>query len=154
VTRIRKVAIRRMIDQARSVLPLIDWSDALSVGIKSIDDQHKKLIVLLNALHDCDNTGKGNEQIKEILGELLAYTVSHFTYEENLFDKHGYPNTASHKEAHVALTSQVSKFNDEFRAGNAKLSGDLFKFLRTWLTGHIRGTDRLYTPFLVERGVK
>lgn len=154
VNRIRKVAIRRMINQAREVLPLIDWTDALSVGIASIDDQHKKLVELLNALHDSSVTGKGNEQIKGILQELVGYTVNHFAYEEKLFAEHGYPETDSHKEAHVALTSQVGKFNEEFQAGNAKLSGDLFKFLRTWLNGHIRGTDKLYGPYLAERGVK
>lgn len=154
VARIRKVAIRRMINQAREVLPLIDWTDALSVGIPSIDEQHKKLMGYLNALHDSSVTGKGNEQIKQILQDLVAYTVDHFAYEEKLFDEHDYEHTAAHKEAHVALTTQVGKFNEEFQAGNAKLSGDLFKFLRTWLNGHIRGTDKLYSAPLIERGVK
>jgi hemerythrin len=154
VNRIRNVAIRRMIEQARSVLPLIDWSEALSVGIKVIDDQHKKLVDLLNGLHDSRAQGAGNEVLKKILNDLTNYTVEHFGFEEQLMQKHGYPDFPNHKKAHDALTSQVAALNDEFQAGNAKLSGDLFKFLRRWLNGHIRGTDKLYSEHLRDHGVQ
>lgn len=154
VNRIRNVAIRRMIEQARGVLPLIDWTEALSVGIKSIDDQHKKLVDLLNALHDSRAQGQGNEVLKRILNELTNYTVEHFDFEESLLTKHGYADYDRHKQAHDALTRQVKQLNEEFQAGNAKLSGDLFKFLRSWLNGHIRGTDKLYSQHLRERGVE
>lgn len=154
VNRIRRVAIRRMIDQVREVLPLIDWTDALSVGIKSIDDQHKVLMGYLNDLHDVSSGGGGNDKMKEILQSLVEYTVNHFAYEEDLFEKFKYPDIVAHKKAHVALVDQVGSFNEQFQAGNAKLSGDLFKFLRTWLNGHIRGTDKKYTEFMIKRGVK
>jgi hemerythrin len=154
VARIRKVAIRRMIEEARSVLPLIDWSDSLSVGLSVIDEQHKKLVEILNRLHDGSVSGKGNEQLKGILLELVQYTVDHFATEEKYFEEHNYPDTAAHKEAHAALVKQVAAFNDAFQAGDAKLSGDLFKFLRSWLNGHIRGTDKLYGPYLYEQGVR
>lgn len=154
VEQIRKVAIRRMIEEARSVLPLIDWSDALSVGVPSIDEQHKKLVEILNRLHDSSVRGTGNEQLKTILDELVQYTISHFAAEERFFDEHDYPDAQAHKESHVALAKQVAAFNAAFQAGDARLSGDLFKFLRSWLNGHIRGTDKLYGPYLCQHGVR
>jgi hemerythrin len=33
-------------------MPIIEWADALSVNVKEIDDQHKRLIDLINNLHD------------------------------------------------------------------------------------------------------
>ncbi|MCP5043131.1 MAG: hemerythrin, partial [bacterium] len=30
---------------------LIDWSDDLSVGVDSVDEQHKKLVNMINALN-------------------------------------------------------------------------------------------------------
>jgi len=33
-------------------MALITWSDDLSVGVEGIDDQHKKLVQLVNGLHN------------------------------------------------------------------------------------------------------
>lgn len=151
--RMRTVAIRKMIDEGRESIPLMTWDDALSVGVETIDTQHKKLIGLLNDLHSAKATGKGDATLKAVLHELLEYTNSHFAFEENLFREHGYPNTSEHEQAHVALKSQVVAFAEDFASGKASLSADLFMFLRNWLNGHIRGSDRRYAPFLQERGV-
>lgn len=33
-------------------MPLIEWNDSFSVKIDSIDEQHKKLVDLLNSLNE------------------------------------------------------------------------------------------------------
>lgn len=153
VKRIRNVAIRRMIDKARELLPLIEWNDSLSVKVQSIDEQHKQLVVLINRLRDSSVSGKGNQELASILNELTNYTVNHFAHEEKIFAEYGYPETEEHIKAHTALVAQVGKLNEDFAAGRAKLTGDLFQFLRNWLNGHIRGTDRRYTQFMLEHNI-
>jgi len=149
--RMRVVAIRKMIDTGRDSIPLMTWDDALSVHIPEIDEQHKKLIELLNRLHECKAAKKGDATIRGILEELVDYTVYHFAFEEKLFDQHGYPQTPEHKESHRKLEAQVHEFAKAFEAGSASLSADLFMFLRGWLNGHIRGSDRQYGPFLQDK---
>ncbi len=153
VKRIRTVAIRRMIDKSRELLPVIEWNDSLSVQVKSIDDQHKQLVNLINRLRDSSVAGKGNQELSSILAELTEYTVFHFKHEEDIFEKIGYAETEEHKKAHGALVAQVGQLNKDFASGNAKLTGDLFQFLRTWLNGHIRGTDRRYIPDLLKHNI-
>ena len=152
-TRIRNLSIGKMIEEARRELPLIEWNDSLSVGLDVIDEQHIKLVEILNSLNSSGG-GQDDEVIKKILNDLVEYTVYHFAFEEELLLKHQYPDYKNHVAAHKALVKKVGKFNEEFQAGKAKLSGELFKFLRSWLNGHIRGTDKLYVPHLIERGVK
>jgi len=149
--RMRVVAIRKMIDAGRDSIPLMTWDDALSVRIDAIDEQHKKLIDLLNRLHQSKATKGGDATIRKILKELIDYTVYHFAFEEKLFDKYGYKQAMEHKESHRMLESQVLEFAKAFEAGRASLSADLFLFLRGWLNGHIRGSDRQYAPFLVAK---
>jgi hemerythrin-like metal-binding protein len=143
-----------MIDTGRDVLPLMDWNDSLSVGIGEVDKQHQVLIQLLNRLHTSKALGKGSAELKGILLELANYTTQHFAYEEKLLTEHKYPEFGSHKESHDKLTAQVMKFATDFESGSATLSAELFMFLRSWLNGHIRGSDRHYAAYLNGRGVR
>jgi hemerythrin-like metal-binding protein len=153
LNRMRTVSIRKMIDAGRDSIPLMTWDDGLSVGVKTLDDQHKRLIELLNQLHRSKASGKGDSTTRSVLNELLAYTVDHFACEERLFEQHGYPVAADHRQQHEILKGQVVDFATAFEAGKASLSAELFLFLRGWLNGHIRASDRGYGPFLSERGV-
>lgn len=151
--RIRGLSIRKMIDEARSVLPLIEWNDSLSVDIDSIDEQHKKLVDILNSLHGSSSSAQDPEAVKKILNDLVEYTVYHFNFEEGLMRQCQYPDFENHLVAHKALVAQVGKFNEDVQAGRAKLSSELFKFLRSWLNGHIRGTDKRYSAHMKAAGI-
>ncbi|TVM32323.1 bacteriohemerythrin [Oceanidesulfovibrio marinus] len=134
--------------------PLIVWSDKLSVGIDSIDDQHKILVDLINELNEAMKQRKANEAIIDVLDRLKNYVVEHFANEEKLFDRYGYPETKSHKEIHTMFVDKVVEFDKALKAGSVTLSMEIMKFLKDWLTGHIMGTDKKYVPFLKEHGVR
>lgn len=48
--------------------------------------------------------------IESVLGELVEYTVNHFSYEEDLFAQTKYPQDSHHRELHGKLVAQVSAF--------------------------------------------
>ena len=48
-------------------MSLITWSEAFSVGIKSIDEQHKKLVDLLNRIATAKVEGISKKEIEKIL---------------------------------------------------------------------------------------
>ncbi|WP_147819455.1 bacteriohemerythrin [Salidesulfovibrio onnuriiensis] len=132
---------------------MIQWDDSFSVGVKEIDRQHQRLMELINALHDAMRSGKGNNVMGRILGELKDYTVTHFAYEEDLFSKHEYPGRLAHEAAHRKLVGQVMDFESQFVSGKAAITMDLMLFLKDWLINHIQKTDKKYGPFLNGRGV-
>ncbi|MBA4407716.1 hemerythrin [bacterium] len=134
-------------------MALLNWSDNYSVRVREIDTQHKKLIDLINTLHDGMKSGKGKEVLGGILNELVAYTVYHFGFEEKLFDKYGYPETIIHKRQHADLIAQVKKFVDSYNSGDGVLTIELMNFLRDWLTQHIAGSDKKYSDFFNGKGV-
>lgn len=59
-------------------MALMSWSDNLSVNIKEIDEQHKKLVGMVNDLHDAMKMGKGNDVTGKILTGLIQYVGTHF----------------------------------------------------------------------------
>jgi hemerythrin len=134
-------------------MALITWNDNYSVKIKQIDDQHKKLINMLNELHDAMKVGKGKEVLEKILAGLIQYTVTHFAEEERLMKLHNYPDYVQHKKEHNLLMIQVNDVQKQYREGNAVLSQAVMTFLKDWLQNHIQGTDKKYAPFLNSKGV-
>jgi hemerythrin-like metal-binding protein len=136
-------------------MPLIEWSAELSVGIDSIDEQHKKLVNMINALNDAILLGESNELLGRIFNNLANYTQKHFTYEENMFAEYGYADSEEHKRQHQALIAQVVDLKDKFNDNpQGTISADLMLFLKRWLTNHIMRTDKEYAEFLISKGVK
>lgn len=129
------------------------WTKDLELGIPTIDEQHKKLVAMINSLHRAveKNDAAG---AKRVLQELIEYTGYHFGTEEKFFDQHGYPETDAHKTIHKKLVDKVLAFKRKFDAGEEFLSQELLNFLKDWLVNHIGFTDRKYAPFLQGKGVR
>ncbi len=135
-------------------MALITWNDNLSVKVTEFDEQHKKLIGLVNDLHSAMGAGKSREIMGSVLTSLIDYTVSHFDAEEKLMQKHGYPGFVMHKAEHNALTKQVSDTMAQFKEGKTVVTIELMTFLKDWLTKHIQGTDKRYGPFLNSKNIQ
>ncbi|WP_366141539.1 bacteriohemerythrin, partial [Pseudodesulfovibrio sp.] len=133
---------------------LMVWSDKLSVGIHSIDEQHKKLVKMINSLNEAMKSRKSQSALTDIVKGLEEYVAVHFGYEEKLFDKLNYPDTLSHKAIHRKFVDEVVKFRKELAAGRATVSMDIMRFLKDWLVQHIMGTDAQYGPFMKEHNVR
>ena len=135
-------------------MAFMEWDDKLSVGIPSIDAQHKNLIALINKLNETMRQGKGSLIIGEVIDELVAYTQTHFRTEEELFALHSYPKAGAHEAEHRDFVAKVGEFRTRFVAKRIGVSVDVLDFLVDWLKGHIMKSDKEYSPFLVGKGVK
>lgn len=134
-------------------MALIEWSDELSVGITSIDDQHKRLVAIINELHLAMLDRRERQLMAKIFGELVDYTKTHFAFEEDLFAEHGYPEGENHAALHRHLAQRVIELKEEFDAGNTAVTLEVMRFLRDWLADHILDSDRQYAPFLRTKGL-
>ena len=132
----------------------ITWNDNLSVGVKEIDQQHKKLIDLINALNDAMKVGKGKEALGKIVNSLIDYTATHFKTEEKYFDKFGYPEKLNHKIEHEAFVKKAVDFKTGFDKNELPLTVEVLNFMSTWVVTHIKGTDKKYSAFFNGKGLK
>ena len=136
-------------------MPLMAWNETFSVGVSSIDQQHKKLIDLINELHDGIAANHTKEKLAHVLSGLVQYTATHFMYEERFFAQTHYAQTDAHKKEHDNLTKQVLDVQKRFTAGETgTLSMEVMNFLKRWLITHIQGSDKKYGPHLVSNGIK
>jgi len=132
---------------------LMPWTDSLKVNVKSIDKQHKRLVDLINDLHQAMRNGKSNEEMGFILDELVDYTNVHFRDEEKLMEDAGYSDLENHKKVHEKLVQQVVDFQKKFHDGNTTISMEIMEFLKDWLLNHINGTDKQYAASMHDHGI-
>ncbi len=131
---------------------IVEWSDDLSVDVRTIDEHHMTLLNLINELYGAMRQRKAGEIIGEVAERLLEYTIYHFGYEEKIFDKHGYPEKEPHKKMHKTFIEKIAEFKDDVDAGKVTSSNDIIHFLKDWLIKHIMVVDAKYTDFMHENG--
>lgn len=130
------------------------WKESYSVGIQTIDAQHKQLISLIAKLQDAMAQSRGRGVVGPILNEVVHYTRAHFATEEKLMESNGYPDFAAHRAIHTELTRAVLDLQSRFTAEEVALSVHTLQFLKEWLVDHIFGADQKYAPFLSAKGVR
>ena len=134
-------------------MALLAWNDTYSVKVRQFDEQHKKLIVMINQLHDAMRVGKGADAVGEVLKSLIDYTSTHFAAEERLMKMHSYPEYELHKKEHNLLVMEVLDIQKSMKEGTKPLSMNMMAFLKEWLVKHIQGDDRKYGSYLNSKGV-
>lgn len=134
------------------VMQDLKWTDDLSVGVDHLDDDHKKLIKILNTLFAAGFAGVGDAILETTLKELEDYTHLHFEREERFLEEHGYPSLEPHKFQHKKLIKELNEYTEIVRSSGANgVSADVMMFLRSWLVNHIREHDHHYAAFLKEQ---
>lgn len=129
------------------------WNSSYSVGCAAMDQEHKRLVEIINNLYGAMRQGKGNEVIGPILDSLVEYTRTHFAHEERLMKETGYTACEEHKREHDSLTGQVLEIQNKYRSGGV-LSLEVMSFVKDWLVNHIQGSDKRYGPQMIKKGIK
>ena len=124
------------------------WKEKYSVGHEEIDKQHRKLIEIVNLLHENMMAGSPPEGLMAVLDRLVTYVREHFCYEESVMERCKYPDLAEHRRKHLAIVSQVQNFQIEARQGKVTVSIKLMNFLKDWLDKHIMDTDMKYSSYV------
>ena len=132
----------------------VSWDDSLSVGIQAIDDEHQKLLSLINNLQTAVLYPTGESFERQALSELVDYTKYHFEREEKLMQENGYPDFEPHKQQHEEMIEKVNRFLESYENDREGTVDELTGFLKTWLINHIAGTDQKYSQFLRDKGVR
>jgi len=145
-------------------MAFFDWEDAFGVGVLGIDQQHQRLIALINQLHDAIERSNELATLESVLSELAAvtsvvdelisYTQYHFSTEEGHMLQYAYPGYDEHKAEHEQFVGKVQDFRRRFDKQKTRLSLDIAEFLMNWWRGHILNSDKKCGAFLCEKGLR
>ncbi|MBF0606128.1 MAG: bacteriohemerythrin [Candidatus Magnetobacterium sp. LHC-1] len=130
----------------------IKWTNDLSVGVDSIDNQHKELIAIINNLLNAINRGDSKDEIQKVVTFLKQYVETHFTMEETLMKRIKYPKDKylEHEKQHTDFWETYNELIGEFK----KSPGSLFMVTKIknvlvgWFTNHVNKTDKAIGVFI------
>jgi len=123
----------------------LTWRNDLNTGIEVIDEQHRRIVEMINQLHDA--RGQDRAAVGRVIEALVDYTVSHFAFEESLMEEAGYRFSRAHKRIHDLFIKRVSDYRVRYAAGE-DVAGQLEDLLSRWLFSHIKEEDASYVGAL------
>ena len=112
---------------------VISWREGFKVNIPHIDDEHQHLFKLIAALNLAS--------VDQTMEELLNYVVTHFSNEQELMERSGYPAYDEHLKLHEEFGAQVAEFLANGEPWSQERIQELRRFLNKWLIGHIMTHD-------------
>lgn len=144
-------------------MAFFEWQDTFSVGIAGVDEQHRRLIGLVNRLHEViersDQTAtlaavlSEIDTVRAVIDELTAYAACHFATEDAYMTAHPQPEDDRHRAEHLAFVEQIGRFREACGQPKSRQSLEIATFCKTWWENHILQTDKALGAFLVTRGV-
>lgn len=129
------------------------WSDTMSVKSNEIDDQHKKLVGLLNQMYQAFMDREHKEKVGLVIDQMAEYAKYHFETEEKYFAEFGYDDSENHIREHQQFRQKVEEFIQKYNKNHSALTYDVMNFLRTWLNHHILESDKKYVDCFLRNGV-
>lgn len=124
---------------------VIEWRDGFKIGITQVDQEHRHLFTLVRAL--------SLDSVDHTIDELLDYVVTHFSNEQELMEKSGYPAFEQHLKLHEEFASQVADFLGGSQGWTEDRIQELRRFLNKWLIGHIMTHDLRFGKWLASQPV-
>ena len=117
------------------------WGSYLNTGHEMIDNDHRQLVGMINALYDAIEKKQGQGVMGKVLDNLLLYCKVHFQREEDEMQRIHYPKYLAHKKEHELFTHDVKKLKQSYDGGVPPNPVHVGKMLSDWLRNHIVVVD-------------
>jgi len=126
------------------------WDNSFSLGIKLIDDQHKKILdFAFDSLTNApQNEEERDEYFKEVIAQVVEYIKVHFATEEGIMLATKFPDYCEHKKAHEAFVMAVLNSVRDYETGNRMALENFSNFTKKWVLTHIAVMDIKYIEYL------
>ncbi len=132
--------------------PLLEWNEALHLGVPSIDEQHQKLVIRANAVAEALATDGAEARLPGLFEDFLAYSEMHSKFEQALFEEHSLAGALEHRAEHENLIAQAREFFASLASAETA-NRHVTEFLSDWLSDHVSKGDKAFAEQLRSRGI-
>jgi hemerythrin len=126
----------------------VEWDNALSTGIESVDNDRKKLLSLINQLQTAAHYTTDNSSVDESLIQLIEHTKQYLSNEENLMKDCSCKDLKSCKRQHAIMLSSIDDLLTEYNSNKKQNINKIVLFIKTWLINHIYESSTGFSLYL------
>ncbi|ARU54191.1 hemerythrin HHE cation binding protein [Oleiphilus messinensis] len=133
-------------------MAIFEWQPAYATGIPKIDQQHKRLVAMINELDDAVHNHASPDHMRAIFEDLFEYTRYHFQMEESLMEEFTYDTacTERHKAQHQRFVNELTSVAESASFATKADGQIILAFLTNWLINHICKVDRKLADHLID----
>lgn len=128
----------------------VSWRSDFEIGVLEVDGQHREIFARFDQLLHAIDAGKGKEEVVKTLNFLDEYTRYHFSREEALQQRYGYPHIEMHRAEHQHFIDTLNAIHAKYLLSGSSdaVVKQTSQALQEWLINHICNIDRALAPFL------
>lgn len=130
-----------------------DWSERMSVGNSTLDDDHKAFFDIARMLSEASGAEDSDIIIDSALSILEEYVGGHFLREERALRAVNYPRLADHVLKHESFRTRVRAIADLYHQGTKSAADGLPEIVADWLRAHILSEDLQYKNWINDSAV-
>lgn len=119
---------------------MIEWKDEYELGIASADYEHRKLVELVNELHDQAMKAESPAAAAAVLSHVVFHFTAHFSVEERVMADNGYPRLDGHRADHRRLLESIDARLEALNRG-APAVKEIAEDIELWLVEHLHNWD-------------
>jgi hemerythrin-like metal-binding protein len=128
-------------------MSIIKWRDSYNIGVEQFDQEHHKIVELINLMFEVVRDKSGKEVVEKVCQDVLSYTEYHFANEEQALQTINYPDLEEQVAEHAKLRTEAKRLQEIINSSFPEGSVELYHFLREWLIQHILERDKKYGPY-------
>jgi hemerythrin len=129
---------------------VVQLDNCYSVGIESIDEQHKQLISMCNNLYL--NSYKKDEIsqnfFRQGISSLVSFLRYHLFVEEQLLSRIAFPEFHAHKEEHIKGVEFINRYLAYLGTDEEMRLKKSIPVIRDYILKHITVSDRTYANYI------
>ena len=124
----------------------IPWKSEYSVGLKTVDQQHKRFLTIINELGSCIEEGSHKEKGSQLFFALIHFNDVYLTKEKMLATSVKNLDYSYFREKHKQFVAKLQIFQNEYNESKSEqLFIDLYNYLKEYYPRYIS----YYTPSLI-----
>ncbi len=125
----------------------IEWDPSIEVGVARLDEDHRRLVSLLNYLENYHEMDVRSEAVALAIEHIREYASLHFRHEEAYMQSIDYPDMESHKQAHKQFKERTGALCIDVMNKKEGTPKAIYDFLFDWISRHILREDKKVRTF-------
>jgi hemerythrin len=122
-------------------MSLLTWKPEFSLGIESIDDEHRQMIDMINDVYKQMLNCSEIERPELFLSDIYIAVAAHFAHEERMMVKAKYHEYKEHRADHESLLVELRDIMESYLKDPEGAQDNLRTGLTNWFTGHFSTFD-------------